>query len=38
MTERYVTSQTGKIGQVDARVVPRYAGLATFARLPMSPR
>ena len=34
MTERYVTSQTGKIGQVDARVVPRYAGLATFARLP----
>ncbi|MBX7446476.1 agmatinase [Mycolicibacterium sp. 3033] len=34
MTERYVTTQTGKIGQVDARVVPRYAGLATFARLP----
>ena len=34
MTERYVTTQTGKVGQVDARVVPRYAGLATFARLP----
>ena len=34
MTERYVTTQTGKVGQVDARVVPRYAGLTTFARLP----
>ncbi|MGV9797513.1 agmatinase [Mycobacterium sp. NPDC003449] len=30
----YVRSATGKVGQVDAREVPRYAGLATFARLP----
>lgn len=34
MTQRYVRSQTGKVGQVDAQAVPRYAGLATFARLP----
>ncbi|GAS97592.1 agmatinase [Mycolicibacterium canariasense] len=34
MTQRYVRSHTGKVGQVDAQVVPRYAGLATFARLP----
>ncbi|MCV7356815.1 agmatinase [Mycolicibacterium fluoranthenivorans] len=34
MTQRYVRSQAGKVGQVDAQVVPRYAGLATFARLP----
>lgn len=30
----YVQSATGKLGQVDAQVVPRYAGIATFARLP----
>ncbi|MCV7252473.1 agmatinase [Mycolicibacterium fluoranthenivorans] len=34
MTQRYVRSPAGKVGQVDAQVVPRYAGLATFARLP----
>lgn len=34
MTQRYVRSQAGKVGQVDAQAVPRYAGLATFARLP----
>ncbi|MDH6198703.1 agmatinase [Mycobacterium frederiksbergense] len=41
MTEReqvtnqpYVRSATGKVGQVDAQEVPRYAGIATFARLP----
>ena len=30
----YVRSETGNVGQVDARAVPRYAGIATFARLP----
>lgn len=30
----YVRSETGNIGQVDAQAVPRYAGIATFARLP----
>lgn len=42
MTERetvdgqdsYVRSASGNIGQVNAQQVPRYAGLATFARLP----
>ena len=28
MTQRYVRSPAGKVGQVDAQVVPRYAGLA----------
>ncbi|MEO8887992.1 MAG: agmatinase [Jatrophihabitantaceae bacterium] len=27
-------NENGKLGQVDASVVPRYAGLATFAQLP----
>ncbi len=30
----YVRSETGNVGQVDAMAVPRYAGIATFARLP----
>jgi agmatinase len=30
----YVQTAPGIHGQVDARAVPRYAGLATFARLP----
>jgi agmatinase len=34
MKQRYVRSQTDKVGQIDAQAVPRYAGLATFARLP----
>ncbi len=33
-SQPYVRSATGKVGQVDARAVPRYAGIATFARLP----
>ncbi len=32
--QRYVRSASGNIGQVNAQEVPRYAGLATFARLP----
>ncbi|MGW0161906.1 agmatinase [Mycobacterium sp. NPDC003323] len=31
---RHVRSASGNIGQVNAQEVPRYAGLATFARLP----
>jgi agmatinase len=31
---QYVTAPTGAVGQVDAQAVPRYAGIATFARLP----
>ncbi|MFS0896771.1 agmatinase [Mycolicibacterium litorale] len=31
---QYVQSPTGALGQVDAQAVPRYAGIATFARLP----
>ena len=31
---QYVQSETGVLGQVDAQTVPRYAGIATFARLP----
>ncbi|WP_273733153.1 agmatinase [Mycolicibacterium septicum] len=30
----YVRSESGNVGQVDAMAVPRYAGIATFARLP----
>lgn len=30
----YVRSASGKVGQVNATEVPRYAGIATFARLP----
>jgi len=30
----YVQTATGILGQVDARAVPRYAGIGTFARLP----
>ena len=30
----HVRSASGNVGQVDAQQVPRYAGLATFARLP----
>ncbi|WP_448460206.1 agmatinase [Mycolicibacterium sp. XJ870] len=33
-SQPYVRSATGKLGQVDAQAVPRYAGIATFARLP----
>src|SRR5690349_16259811 len=33
-SQPYVLSAQGKTGQVDATAVPRYAGLATFARLP----
>ncbi|WP_299565442.1 agmatinase [uncultured Mycolicibacterium sp.] len=33
-SQPYVRSAEGKVGQVDALRVPRYAGLATFARLP----
>ncbi|TQK30511.1 agmatinase [Arthrobacter sp. SLBN-53] len=32
--DRYVRSASGNVGQVNAQQVPRYAGLATFARLP----
>lgn len=32
--QRYVRSASGKVGQVNATEVPRYAGIATFARLP----
>lgn len=31
---QYVESAAGNLGQVDAQAVPRYAGIATFARLP----
>ncbi len=30
----YVRSASGNVGQINAMEVPRYAGLATFARLP----
>jgi agmatinase len=30
----YVRTADGIVGQVDARAVPRYAGIGTFARLP----
>ena len=30
----YVRTANGIVGQVDARAVPRYAGIGTFARLP----
>ncbi|MET0898285.1 MAG: agmatinase [Mycobacterium sp.] len=30
----YVQHESGALGQVDARAVPRYAGIGTFARLP----
>jgi agmatinase len=30
----YVQTDGGVLGQVDAQAVPRYAGIATFARLP----
>lgn len=33
-SQPYVRSESGKVGQVDAMAVPRYAGIATFARLP----
>ncbi|WP_396904294.1 agmatinase [Mycolicibacterium phlei] len=33
-SQPYVRSADGKVGQVDALQVPRFAGLATFARLP----
>ncbi|MDQ2754959.1 MAG: agmatinase [Actinomycetota bacterium] len=32
--EQYVKHPNGVLGQVDGQVVPRYAGLGTFARLP----
>ena len=32
--DRYVRSASGHVGQVNAQQVPRYAGLATYARLP----
>ncbi|HEY8301969.1 MAG TPA: agmatinase [Jatrophihabitans sp.] len=34
MTEPPRITQDGRIGQVDASIVPRFAGAATFARLP----
>ncbi|MDJ1371406.1 agmatinase [Gulosibacter molinativorax] len=34
MAENYVTYDTGKVGPADASISPRYAGIATFARLP----
>ncbi|CAN5770465.1 agmatinase [soil metagenome] len=30
----YVQTESGVLGQVDAQAIPRYAGIATFARLP----
>ena len=33
-SQPYVVSASGNVGQVNAMEVPRYAGLATFARLP----
>ncbi len=33
-SQPYVRSESGNVGQVDAMAVPRYAGIATFARLP----
>ena len=33
-SQPYVRSASGNLGQINAREVPRYAGLATFARLP----
>lgn len=32
--QQYVRSASGNVGQLNAQQVPRYAGLATFARLP----
>jgi agmatinase len=34
MSEHHVRYDSGIVGQVDGLVVPRYAGLTTFARLP----
>ncbi|MGO1544058.1 MAG: agmatinase [Gulosibacter sp.] len=34
MREEYVEYETGNVGPADASKAPRYAGLATFARLP----
>ena len=34
MAEQYVTYEDGTVGQVNGMLVPRYAGLTTFARLP----
>ena len=34
MAEQYVTYEDGTVGQVNGMLVPRYAGLSTFARLP----
>ena len=34
MVEQHVQHANGVVGQVDGQVVPRYAGLTTFARLP----
>lgn len=34
MVEQYVRYDDGVVGPVDGMVVPRYAGLTTFARLP----
>ena len=34
MVEQYVRYDDGILGQVDGMIVPRYAGLTTFARLP----
>ncbi len=34
MVEQHVRQPNGVVGQVDGQVVPRYAGLTTFARLP----
>jgi agmatinase len=33
-SQPYVLSASGNVGQINAMEVPRYAGLATFARLP----
>ena len=33
-SQHYVLSASGNVGQINAMEVPRYAGLATFARLP----
>jgi agmatinase len=33
-SQPYVRSASGNVGQINAMEVPRYAGLATFARLP----
>lgn len=34
MSEQHVKYDNGVVGQVDGMMVPRYAGLTTFARLP----